>query len=170
MAHRMADFAHRMADAALRWWYKPPSAATKITKVYAFNLGDPDDGFHEQLDWDPAAFAGAGWACQTSFERARLEIRLIAKGRKRRVVLYPGDLCDPEFPPHAHAIVIQALFVAKKHATSMDVTRRVQKYLGNDLRSVHDMFPFDDHTDNAERFSHVRIIDLGMTVKDLALA
>ena len=166
-AMRAVDALRWWFDAALRWWFKPPPAATRVTKVYAFNLGDPDDGFHEQLAWDPESFSGAGWTCQTSFEKARLEIRIVAKGRKRRVVLYPGDLCDTDFPTHAHAIVIQALFVAKEHATSMNVTKRVQKYLGNDLRSVHDMFPFDDHTDNADRFSHVRVVDLGMTVKDL---
>ena len=162
-------------DAVLRWWYGSPYKETLIKRVIAFNLGDPVFGFMKYLAWDPEKFENSNWEDhvygKTGFEDARLEIRLIQDGKKRRVVLYTGDPCDPEFPPPPRQVIINARLIPKPEsgATSMDVTSRVQKYVGNTLRCVSHMFPFDDHEDNAQRFSHVHVFDLGMKVTHLSL-
>ena len=161
-------------DTFLRWWFAKPQDV-RVAKAYAFNVSPtPAAGWHEPLRYDAAGWAGAGWEREverlTGFARARLELRLVDCGRKRRVVLYPGDLLDPTFPPPPRKIVINARLLPRgPDARGMDVTRRFQKYIGNNLQTVHDMFPFDDHADNAERFSHVRVIDLAMTVTDVPL-
>ena len=151
-----------MFDRALRWWYSAP--VDKVTRVLAFY----SDGSCDYVSWDPKKFEGSGWE---GLDCDRLEIRVVRKGKKRRVVLYPGDLCDPEFPPPQKHIVINARLLPRSHvgATAVDVTTRVQKYMGNTLKSVHHMFPWDDHDDNAARFEMVRIIDLSMRVTDLPI-
>ena len=166
-------------DRVLRWWYAAAPKETRVVKVIAFNLSDCHEGFHEYLAWEPAKFAGGAWEQHvletTGFPDARLEIRLLENGKKRRVVLYPGMTCDPAFPPPPKQIIVTAQLMprpsetAGEQATPMNVTARVQKYLGNSLRTVHHMFPFDDHQDNAERFSHVRAIDLSFRVSDAPL-
>lgn len=164
-----------MLDRLARWWYGPPPAR-RVVKVIAFNEGDPVHGFHEYLKWDPDQLYGVSWEAAvralTGFPESRLEIRLVEGYRKRRVVLYPGEILDTDFPKSDRPLVISAKLVPVpgSGAVGMDVTRRIQKYLGNDLRSVHDMFPFDDAEDNATRFSHVRILNLALTVVDMSLA
>ena len=165
----------RWIDVALRWWYGSPDKGTRVKTVIAFNLGDPVYGFMRYLAWDPEKFTEYDWEDhvyeETGFQDARLEIRLIQHGKKRRVVLYPGDPCDPEFPPPPRHVIINARLIPIKDsgASSMDVTMRVQKYVGNSLRCTSHMFPFDDHEDNAQRFSHVQVFDLGMKVTHLPL-
>ena len=163
-------------DTVLRGWFAKPQGVC-VSRAYAFNLSSTTSGWHEPLRFDPATWAGAGWeaevARQAGFDDARVELRLVDCGRKRRVLLYPGDLLDPAFPPPPRKVVINARLLPRPGVPGvrgMDVTKRVQKYVGNDLRTVHDMFPFDDHEDNTERFSHVRVIDLAMTVTDVPLA
>ena len=164
-----------MLDRLARWWYGPPPAR-RVAKVIAFNEGDPVHGFHEYLTWDPDEFRGVAWQSAvralTGFPESRLEIRLVEGYRKRRVVVYPGEILDTDFPISQRPLVMSAQLVpvAGSGATGMNVTRRIQKYLGNDLRSAHDMFPFDDAEDNAQRFSHVRILNLALTIVDMPLA
>lgn len=154
-------------DAVLRWWFRSKQCAVK---AYAFNAGDPGDGFHAPVTFDPEAWAGLGWEDsvqhQTGFAKARVEVRLVNGTKKRRVVLYPGDPCDPTFPDPVTKVIIHACLVPRADATAMDVTRRVQKYMGNPLRDVRHMFPFDDHTDNMQRFESIRVVDIdfGITV------
>lgn len=162
----------RWIDVILRWWYASSGdKGTRVKTAIAFNKL----GFAKYLEWHPEKFENSNWEDhvyeETGFEDARLEIRLIQNGKKRRVVLYPGDPCDPEFPPPPRQVIINARLMAipDSGATSMDVTGRVQKYVGNTLRCVSHMFPFDDHDDNAQRFSHVHVFDLGMKVTHLPL-
>lgn len=145
----------------VRWWCTK-NKETQVRKVIAFY---PDGGF-EYFKWQSEAFSGAGWE---ALGCDRLEFRILQKGKKRRVVLYPGTACDPTFPEPPKCVVINARLIPRKEsgATAMDVTGRVQKYMGNTLKSVHHMFPFDDHDDNAARFEMVRIIDLSMKVTDV---
>lgn len=153
----------RYADKVLRWWYAPDTAL-RVAKCIAFYK----DGTFEYLAWDPEVFMGLAWE---DFGCERLEIRVVRAGKKRRVVLYPGMPCDPEFPDPPKIVVINARLLPRPHvgATAVDVTTRVQKYMGNVLQSVHHMFPFDDHEDDAARFGTLRIIDLSMRVTDLVL-
>jgi hypothetical protein len=163
-------------DSILRWWFKTPAGGPpRVVKAFAFNHGDPALGWHAGVRVDPESWAGRGWeddvALQTGFSDFRVEIRIMDNQKKRRILLYPGNDYDPSFPQPARRIVISARMMPRPGtgAACMDVTRRVQKYIGNTLRNVHDMFPFDDHEDNAERFSHLRIIDLAFSVTDVPL-
>jgi len=164
-----------MVDAFLRWWHRRPPTKPRVVKTYAFNAGDSVHGFHEFVRFDPETWTGAGWEAavrqETGFEQCRVEIRLVEGARKRRVVLYPGDLCDPTFPQPPRRVIVAARLIARQNtdASTMDITKRVQKYIGNPLKSIHDMFPFDDHADNVQRFTHVRIIDLLLTLVDVPL-
>jgi hypothetical protein len=166
---------HALFDRFLRWWFSSDKKGTRVKTVLAFNIGDPALGGLQYLRWDPEKFAQYDWEDhvfeQTGFKDARLEIRLVQNGKKRRVVLYPGDPCDPEFPPPPKHVIINARLIPRNSvgASSVDVTTRVQKYVGNSLRCVSHMFPFDDHEDNARRFSHVHVFDLGMKVTHLPL-
>lgn len=151
-------------DRILRWWYSQHDDRPRVVACIAFY----EDTTFEYLHWDPKTFEGLGWedhGCE------RLEIRLIHKKQKRRVVLYPGTPCDPEFPLPQKLVVINARLLPRPHVGSyaVDVTKRVQKYMGNTLHSVHHMFPFDDHEDDAARFGLLRIIDLSMHVTDLEI-
>jgi hypothetical protein len=134
---------------------------------------DHDDRL-DYLAWDPEAFRGEAWVDHVretlGRDPARLEIRLVQGSKKRRVVLYPGMSCDPSFPPSARYIVINALLVPAPDAddaTPVDVTSRVQKYVGNTLRSPMHMFPFDDPDELQRRFRGVKMLDLAMSVVDV---
>jgi hypothetical protein len=150
-------------DTILRWWYTHDDTL-RVAKCIAFY----EDNTFDYLKWEPDHFEGLKWE---DFGCARLEIRLVCGSKKRRVVLYPGTPCDPKFPPPQKQVVVNARLLPRPHvgATAVDVTKRVQKYMGNTLKSVHHMFPFDDHDDDAERFGTLRIIDLSMRVTDLAI-
>lgn len=157
-------------DALLKWWYATPKGA-KITKVLAF---DTDDVRVEYLQWKPDKFIG-NWEDHVrhvaKFEPSRLEIRILEKGKKRRVVLYPGTPCDPEFPLKTKHVIVSAVMIPKFEGVKpVDVTTRVQKYIGNSMASVGHMFPFDDPDALGERWSGIRLLDLTMSVVDVPLA
>lgn len=108
----------------------------------------------------------------------RLEVRYVVRGKKYRMVVRPGD-AGVRFPPYASARadcrlprgVLDARLrgaLGPEGGKDCNVTARVQKYqgphgdfyrgLGLSVR-VRDMFPFDDHEDNAARFAGVEILD-----------
>lgn len=153
-----------VVDRVLRWWYAP--APLKVCKVIAFS---PEDT-HEYLRWEPTAFEGRWWEqhvrCMTGWKPSRLEIRVLDRGKKRRVVLYPGMRCDPAFPPppRRHMLIAQLSPRDATQAQPVNVLSRVEKYVGNDLQSAHHMFPFDDWDDNEERFSGVVYMTLDFKV------
>lgn len=157
-----------LLDRFLRWWYKP--VPLRVCKVIAFSK---DEDVHEYLRWEPEAFEGRWWEnhvrLETGFEPERLEIRLLDHGKKRRVVLYPGMYCDTAFPPPVrHRYLIAQLTPRDStKASPVNVMRRVEKYVGNDLQSAHHMFPFDDWEDNEERFSGVVTMTLDFKVNKL---
>jgi hypothetical protein len=166
-------FPHVNVDALLRWWYGTPDKNARVVRVLAF---DADDVRVEYLAWDPAKFAPA-WEEHvrqvTNFEPGRLEIRILQNQRKRRVVLYPGTPCDPEFPVQTKAVIVNATLMpraADPDAKRVDVTKRVRKYAGNALQSISHMFPFDDPDDIMERWSHIRMLDLTMSVVDVPIS
>lgn len=160
-------------DALCRWFFGRRRADTVVTQVIAFNLGPPNDGVLQYLSWDPDAFAGTAWEDHvhdvTGYSRARLEIRLFERGRKRRVLLHPGDSCDPSFelPDEQRQRVVYAILVPEKDSDArvVDVTKRVQKYIHNRLNDATDMFPFDDPDDLRARFAYVRVTDLRLVVR-----
>ncbi len=142
-----------------------------VYKVYAFE--DSSDAAHENHrfhelsarffnpdTWEDDALDATGW------DRVRVEVRYRARGQKYRMVLRHGDVCV--FPPVRRPLTMFPLTVlaASLHGElDVDVTRRVLKYQGatRDFHgtrvTVRDLFPFDDHDDNAERFEHLRVID-----------
>lgn len=163
-----------MLDWILRRWYDRTGSGTRVRSVYAFHAGE--DPYCIPLAWDPNVFRGDGWERHVrdafGLSDFRVEIRLQeGPQKKRRVVLYPGDACDPEFPRPPRCVVINARLMPKPDggAEPVDVTARVQKYVGNALKNIHHMFPFDDPHDNADRFTHLRIIDLEMTLTDVPM-
>ena len=164
----------RAVEHFLKWWYGSVPKGPRVVRVTAF---DEQDARLEYVRWDPEAFAGDAWVDHVrqvvGFQPGRLEIRLLFQGtRKRRVVLYPGSPCDPAFPPLARHIVVSATLVPSADdpdARPVDVTSRVQKYVGNSLRSPTHMFPFDDPDELRRRFRCIKVIDLAMSVVDVTL-
>lgn len=145
-----------------------------VRRVIAFNRGDPDLGFCEYLAWDRASFEDDAWESHverlTGFTDVKLEIRVQQGDAKWRVVLFPGMMCNPDFVKPKFSIVRATLMPRHDDATAMDVTRRIRKYVpGNSVLAVRDMFPFDDHEDNAERFRSLVLMDMRMRVFELAL-
>ena len=192
----VCEHVHRAVDAAVRWWYRAPGGgsgsagsagsgatrATRVAQALAFSVGGEDLGYCQRVHVDPEAWAGEGWeddvAAQTGFERFRVEVRLVdPDGTKRRVLLYPGDACeDPTFPPPDRFAarqplrrVVHAMLVGMPGIASMNIYSRARKYSGTRVRDAHHMFPFDDHEDNATRFSCVRVMYLDMTVEEMPL-
>jgi len=104
-----------------------------------------------------------------SLENYKIEVRYTVGTRKYRVVIREND--DIQLPIRKELGIIKpriisASLVRKDTGEEYDVTKRVCKYFGqnNDFNSgiglkifVHDMFPFDDHEDNSDRFSVLRI-------------
>lgn len=142
----------------------PPEADDPPTAVHTID----DRHFHELParffdpdTWEADALDATGWGA------VRLEVRYRMQGRKFRMVLRPGDTCV--FPPRpgkfANLCVLAASLRCKTGALDIDVTPRVLKYQGpkRDFHgtriTVRDMFPFDDHDDNATRFSHLKVVD-----------
>lgn len=158
-----------MIDWSLRRWFDNNS--TKVCSVFVFHPAE--DPYCIPVAWDAEAFRGDGWEryVRQTFGLCdfRMEIRLREGCKKRRVVLYPGTMCDPTFPQPPRCVVVNARLMPKPGAKPVDVTARVQKYVGNTLRDINHMFPFDDKDDNTDRFSHVRIIDLALTLIDIPL-
>lgn len=123
------------------------------------------------------------------WEDWKVELRCSYGDRKCRIVLRPGDTL--RWPPpydetHAHIHTVRApqgvlsatllIDPSIPGGKNVDVTGRVQKYAGfnHDYHGttvrVRDIFPMDDHAENATRFTGgLRIIDLsaetGLRVK-----
>ena len=122
----------------------------------------------------------------------KVELRCSYGSRKCRIVLRPGDTFTWPPPydtsPHIHAVrapqgVLSATLLANPEvpdAKDVDVTQRVQKYAGFDhdyhgtTVRVQDIFPMDDHEENAKRFLGLKLIDLsartGLSVKTFSYA
>ena len=157
-------------------------------RIYAFNEGG-GEGFHRELSlrsfqmdsWERDTRALTGW------DSFRVEVRYMLRHKKYRMVLRPGDACAfPPYPePSAPACrlpqgVLSARLQGPKGSDiDCDVTSRVLKYQGpkGDFHAglglhvrMKDMFPFDDHCDNATRFSHLRIVDTTARIADLPYA
>jgi hypothetical protein len=157
-------------------------------RVYVFNEGG-GEGFHRELSvrnfhmdsWEQDTRALTGW------DSFRVEVRYMFRHKKYRMVLRPGDACAfPPLPePSAPACrlpqgVLSARLQGPKGSDiDSDVTLRVLKYQGpkGDFHTglglrvrLKDMFPFDDHCDNAARFSHLRIVDTTARIADLPYA
>ena len=123
----------------------------------------------------------------TSWKTFHVEVRYVYMDKKYRIVLRQGDDAHSRMPkpacPQSSADrggsrarirmprgVLSARLIVRNDieddkATDVDVTSRVKKYAGprgdfsNSPVRVRDLFPFDDHESNAERYAGVRIID-----------
>lgn len=144
----------------------PPRGAHAY-KIYAFNETNSGN-FHEVFsakrnDLDNIR-RKLGW------NKYKIEIRYTFHGHKYRAVYRHDDECG--FPlPRGMKLVIapkikSACLIRRADGKQFDVTERVRKYMGpdRDFHSksglyvrVQDMFPFDDHDDNAERFEAVGV-------------
>lgn len=158
----------------------------------AFLMRDSTYDFKDITEWfDPASHESLTERVADNFpdwNDWRIELRCSFGERKYRIILREHDTF--QWPPvvdetaihHFHNMrapqgILSAVLIAKKEigATDMDVTKRVQKYAGpnNDFHGttvyVKDLFPMDDHEDNAARFTGIRVIELhpksGLSVK-----
>lgn len=157
-------------------------------RIYAFNEGG-DAGFHREIP--VRYFSAESWERDvhelTGWDAVRVEVRYALRHKKYRMVLRPGDACTfPPYPePSAPAcrlprgVLSARLQGAPGSGIDTDVTARVLKYQGpkGDFHAglglrvrLHDMLPFDDHADNALRFTHLRIVDTHGRVADLSYA
>ena len=166
-------------------WHRHPTP--RVYKVYVFNEDDTDGDFYKAMppylldlyDWEASVREHTGW------ENIRVEIRYRAvdarnqETQKYRMVLRPGERCMLLGADRIrrHGGIMSARLQGPKGSTiDTDVTSRVLKYQGplRDFHgaqglhvTVHDMFPFDDHADNAARFSHLRLVNARGHVVDL---
>jgi len=192
--------AARLIGVLLRSWLRSATGtggsasgrAPTLYKVYAFNeaLGDGDaGGFYRELSphlfdpdcWEDLVANATGW---TNF---RVEIRYTYRHKKYRMVLRRGNACV--FPPYSEpsaptcrlpkGVLSARLQGPLGSDIQCDVTRRVLKYQGprGDFHAglglkvrLQDMFPFDDHNDNAARFTHLRVLDTMARVHDMGYA
>ena len=102
-------------------------------------------------------------------EKYKIEIRYVVHGRKYRVVVRENENVHLPIRKELGLMkpnIVSASLLIKDSEEEYDVTKRVRKYFGqnNDFNSglglklfVQDMFPFDDHEDNAERFDALYI-------------
>lgn len=190
MLHRLLCLLH-LAWVVIKSWFRPlfsPVATThgpKPYRIYVFNESQAS-GFHREVPvrfFDPANWERdirelTGWS---SF---RVEVRYVFRHKKYRMVLRPGDACDfaPYAEPSAPACRLPKGVLSARLQGCLgsdidcDVTSRVFKYQGpqGDFHAglglrvrLHDMFPFDDHVDNAKRFTHLRIMDTMARIIDV---
>lgn len=184
-----------LACILVRYWIRRlrPTKTTRlgasVYRVYVFNESGDDTGFFREfpvsyfdpITWESDIGVWTGW------RRFRVEVRYTYRSRKYRMVLRAGNPCpfppyeEPEVPSfHLPSGVIAAKLQGPNGSgVETDVTRRVHKYrgprgdfhegLGLTVR-LQDMFPFDDHDDNAARFSHLRVIDHWGRYRDLPYA
>lgn len=155
-------------------------------RIYAFNLADAPDGFFKELP--PRMFSPATWEEDvrdaTGWPAFRVEVRYVFRHKKYRMVLHQGDACS--FSPYSEpstpacrlpkGVLSARLQGPPGSKVDTDVTTRVMKYQGprGDFHAglglrvqLHEMFPFDDHADNASRFSHLRLMDTMARLHDL---
>ena len=162
-----------------------PPKPYRIYRIYAFNEG-AEEGFHKEIP--VRFFSPEAWESDikelTGWGSPRLEVRYAVRQKKYRMVLRPGDSCH--WPPYAdpsvpacrvpRGVLSARLQGPPGSNIDADVTARVLKYQGpkGDFHAglglgvrLWDMLPFDDHGDNALRFTHLRIIDTTARVTDL---
>jgi hypothetical protein len=136
-------------------------------KIYAFNetaIGN----FHDVFS--PKRMGLDDVRDLLKWDKYKIEMRYVYRGNKYRVVYRHDDDENFPLPRHMHMVLapklIEAHLVRKHDGKEHDVTERVRKYMGPDRDffkkhglyvRVQDMFPFDDHVDNVERFDHVRL-------------
>jgi hypothetical protein len=185
-----------LAWIVLRSWYRralssaqaPAAHAPRAYRVYVFNEGE-EPGYHREVS--PAYFDPATWERDavdlTGWPRLRVEVRYVFRHKKYRMVLHQGDTCA--FPPYQGAgapacrlpkgVLSARLQGPLGSDIDCDVTSRVVKYQGpcGDFHGglglrvhVHELFPFDDHADNAARFSHLRVMDTAARLHDIPYA
>ena len=138
-------------------------------KLYAFNQTEPVDGLFHSV-FSPGRHDVSDVRDAIDWDEYRIDVRYTYRGNKYRVLYRQDD--DVPFPlPRSMGIVVapklaSACLVRKDDGREIDVTERVRKYMGPDRDfykkhglyvRVQDMFPFDDHEDNAERFQCVRL-------------
>jgi hypothetical protein len=103
--------------------------------------------------------------------RWKVEVRYCFRGAKYRAVVRPGE--EFAFPPCSEAdarslipgngVLYRATLETFDPPGALDVTARVAKYQGVErdyggrLLKCHDLFPFDDHDHDAERFGTLTI-------------
>lgn len=168
----------------------PPKHAHPVWKVRkALLFRDHHDDFEDISSWFDANY----WKddIQTDhpdWDDWKVELRCTYGGRKCRIILRPEDTftwpphMDEQATCHFHNLraprgILCATLLGNKSVGSrdVDVTHRVQKYAGfnHDYHGttvfVKDVFPMDDHDDNAQRFSGVRVMEIhpqtGVTMK-----
>lgn len=136
-----------------------PARGAMPYKIYAFNetqIGNFHDVFSANRDDLENVRKKISWT------EYRVEIRYAFRGNKYRVVYRHDD--EESFPPPRDMKLVvapkitMACLIRRCDGKHIDVSERVRKYAGpdRDFHSksvrVQDMFPFDDHDDNAERF------------------
>ena len=175
---------------ARRWQGGGQDSRPEAYRVYVFNEGtDAAPGsLHREIS--PRYLDPTSWerdiAELTGWDTFRVEIRYTFHHKKYRMVLRSGDPC--RFPPYRDptthcrlpkGVLSARLQGAKGSEIDSDVTARVLKYQGpqGDFHAglglrvrLHDMFPFDDHSDNVLRFSHLRVLDTRARIVDLPYA
>ena len=149
------------------WGIEPRGA--QAYKLYAFNLTEPTEGLFHSV-FSPKRHDVNDVRDAIEWDKYKLDVRYTYRGQKYRVLYRHDD--DGTFPlPRSMGIVIapklsSACLVRKDDGRETDVTDRVRKYMGPDRDfykkhglyvRVQDMFPFDDHEDNSERFQCVRL-------------
>lgn len=173
---------------ATGWCAPPREHQPAAYRIYVFNEGE-GEGFYREIS--PRVFEPATWEEDvrelTGWTAFRVEVRYTFRHKKYRMVLHPGDECV--FPPYAEptapacrlpkGVLSARLQGPLGSSVDVDVTSRVMKYQGprGDFHAglglhvrVQDMFPFDDHSDNEVRFSHLRAMDTSARLIDMPYA
>lgn len=144
------------------WWYGALSTGVHVKRVIVI-----DHDTFTYIPWDPAECIGRRWESYVEqvlgyplSDEGRVEIRYTDGAFKKRLVLYPGDYCDPTFPKPPKRIFLSAHLITKEGARGSPVLSRVQKYHGSALQCASHMFPFEDWDVLKETYSHVDTVDL----------
>ncbi len=153
----------KLAWIQIKSWFRNPYSSGAIAyKMYAFNE-TPTGNFHEVFSAKRCELSDV--RSKLGWEKYRIEMRYKFHGKKYRAVYRHDD--EQDFPPKRQMRLVfapkvsSACLIRRVDGKQIDVTDRVRKYLGpdRDFHSklglyvrVQDMFPFDDHDDNAERF------------------
>lgn len=158
-------------DRILAWWFHPNDGIV----VKSMLVIDDTRGIFQSIPWNETLCSGSGWEeharrCidRDTSDDMRVEIRIVDKMTKRRIVLYPGDMCDPTFPKTTKAPLIVAQLIGKT-CKNMNVTGRVQKYEYHKLKCPTHMFPFEDDEELRLNYSHIHVFDLFFKSENLPL-
>lgn len=170
-----------LCERILRWWFRAPATGAsqlpRIKAIYAYNEGPEHmGGYHRTIsrDFSEALLERQGTTTWEPLLRSkipdewgdtyRLEIRYELRGKKYRAVVRPGNVLELMAPVNAPRLLSARLMPRPEtDANIVDVTTRALKYAGTsrtfDNVRMCDLFPFDDHDDNATRFACIRFID-----------